>query len=80
MIKYGDLVGYIKRNHINWNTDLFEVLKGFFEEYYPPQPSHHPAPPSQTPVQEELDFSHKEFTPPDNGEYSTDDLLNLFST
>ena len=80
MIRYGELVDYIKRNHVSWNTDLFEVLRGFFEEYYPPQTLPHPTSLSQTPVQEELDFSHREFTPPDSGEYSTDDLMNLFST
>ena len=79
MIRYGELVDYIKKNHVSWNTDLFEVLRGFFEEYYPPQLSPSTSP-SQTPHQEELDFSHREFTPPDNGEYTTDDLLNLFST
>ena len=36
MIKYSDLVSYIKENHINWNTDLFEVLRGFFEQYSQP--------------------------------------------
>ena len=84
MIKYGELVDYIKRNHVSWNTDLFEVLRGFFEEYYPPQPPTLPHPSRPTSPyaahQEKLDFSHREFTPPDDGEYSTDDLINLFST
>ena len=79
MIRYGELVDYIKRNHVSWNTDLFEVLKGFFEEYYPPQLPHLTSP-SHTPHQEELNFSHREFTPPDTGEYTTDDLIDLFNT
>lgn len=33
MIKYTDLVDYTKREHVNWNTDLFEVLRGFFEQF-----------------------------------------------
>ena len=79
MIRYGELVDYIKKNHVSWNTDLFEVLKGFFEEYYPPHSPHHPTSPSYAPHQEELNFSHREFTPPDNGEYTSEDLINLFS-
>jgi hypothetical protein len=41
MIKYEDLVEYTKRNHIKWSTDLFDVLRGFFESYsqqYSPPP------------------------------------------
>lgn len=88
MIKYGDLVQYIKDNHINWNTDLFDVLRGFFDSYsqqYSPQP---PLPPSSQssqhvkipPLQQELIFEHKEFQAPVDGEYTANDLLNLFST
>lgn len=73
MIKYGDLVEYIKRNHINWNRDLFDVLRGFFEEYsQPPLPS--------DPLPEELIFQHREFKAPDDGEYTSNDLMDLFST
>ena len=80
MIKYGDLVDYIKRNHINWDKDLFDVLKGFFEEYsqlqVPPTPSY----PTQ-PIQEKpVIFEHREFTAPSDGEYTNEDLINLFST
>lgn len=75
MIKYGDLVEYIKRNHINWNRDLFDVLRGFFEEY-----SQQPPLPSPTPSQQELIFEHREFKAPENGEYTPDDLIDLFST
>ena len=75
MIKYGDLVEYIKRNHINWNRDLFDVLRGFFEEY-----SQQPPLPSPTPSQQKLMFEHKEFKAPEDGEYTTDDLMDLFST
>lgn len=75
MIKYGDLVQYIKDNHINWNTDLFDVLKGFFEQYSQQLPT-----PSQPPVQQELVFPSEEFKEPENGEYTNKDLINLFST
>ena len=73
MIKYGDLVEYIKRNHINWNRDLFDVLRGFFEEYSQP-----PLPSDSLP--EELIFQHREFKAPDDGKYTSNDLMDLFST
>lgn len=76
MIKYGNLVQYIKENHVNWNTDLFDVLRGFFEQYSQQLPL-----PSHTPIQQELIFEHiEDFKVPNNGEYTTEDLLNLFST
>ena len=69
------LLSTSKRNHIKWSTDLFDVLRGFFGEYsqQPPLPS--PAPPN-----EELIFEHKEFKEPDDGEYTTEDVLNLLGT
>ena len=74
MIPYGDLVQYIKDNHISWNTDLFDVLRGFFDSKYslPTQ--------SSTPIQQELVFPTGEFEEPKDGEYTTEDLLNLFNT
>ena len=73
MIKYGDLVKYTKENHVNWDTDLFSVLRGFFEQYSPT-----PTPPS--PVQQELVFPNEGFEEPQDGEYTTQDLMRLFST
>ena len=90
MIKYAQLVDYIKRNHVNWNTDLFDVLRGFFEEYsqpHSPSPSPSPTPPVQQapidPYNYTKDFMRRttgKFREPEDGEYTTEDLLNLFST
>ena len=82
MIKYAELVDYIKRNHVNWDTDLFDVLRGFFEEYYShdyslPLP---PSPPPSIPLNKQLHSMPKEFKEPNNGEYTTQDLIDLFST
>ena len=77
MIIYKDLVDYTKDNHIRWDTDLFDVLKGFFNNSY----NH--AQPKETPQAVfPLDFfeSVKPFSPPQDGEYSVDDLISLFST
>ena len=78
MIKYAELVEYIKRNHVNWNADLFDVLKGFFEEYS------HPLPPSSSPDNtmptDTVVLQNRKFIEPEGGEYTSDDLFNLFST
>jgi hypothetical protein len=79
MIKYAELVDYIKRNHVNWNTDLFDVLKGFFEEHS----SHdylQPLPQPSYPLIQQKPIIPKDFKEPENGEYTTDDLINLFLT
>ena len=73
MIKYGDLVEYTKENHISWNEDLFDVLRGFFNKYSQPNI---PSPP----IQQEILFPSEEFKEPADVEYSTDDILKLFST
>ena len=81
MIRYGELVKYIKDNHVSWNTDLFDVLKGFFEEYYSPPPSH--TSPHDAPYYSSEDTvipQRREFREPEEGEYNTNDLLDLFST
>ena len=73
MIKYEDLVEYTKRNHIKWSTDLFDVLRGFFSQYsLQSTPSSHS-------IQQEIIFEPNEFKEPEDGEYTTEDLLNLFS-
>lgn len=86
MIKYGDLVEYIKANHINWNTDLFDVLRGFFDSKYSLLTQY--SPPSSfsvsknasvvtPPAQQELIFDHQEFHEPTDKHYTTQDLINL---
>ena len=75
MVTYYDLIKYTKENHISWNEDLFDVLRGFFDKYY--QLPHSTS--SQPPIQQELIFTPEEFNEPENGEYSVNDLMNLFS-
>ena len=78
MIKYAELVEYIKRNHVNWNTDLFDVLKGFFEEYSQPLPPS--SSPDSTMPTDTVVLQNRKFIEPEEGEYTNDDLFNLFST
>ena len=80
MIRYGELVKYIKDNHVSWNTDLFDVLKGFFEEYSPPPPSPSPHDAPYYPSEDTVIPQKREFREPEEGEYNTNDLLDLFST
>lgn len=75
MIKYSDLVQYIKENHVNWNTDLFDVLRGFFNQYSPPTDSP-PLPSSSS----SISYSPSTFIEPEDGEYLIQDLINLLST
>ena len=74
MIRYAELVQYIKDNHINWNKDLFDVLKGFFEDREKSKviTSLSPSPSSL--------FNTKEFKEPETEEYTTEDVFNLLST
>ena len=74
MIRYSDLVQYTKEHHVNWNQDLFDVLRDFFQEYLQP-PS-----PSDPPIQQEIIFPTEEFKEPSDGEYTTQDILNLFNS
>ena len=80
MVRYSDLVEYIKRNHVNWNQDLFDVLRGFFEEYS--QPPSSPIPPLAHSYEEVELFMHSAIKPKESkdGEYTTQDLIDLFST
>ena len=73
MIKYEDLVEYIKENHISWNEDLFDVLRGFFNNYSQP---HLPT----LPIQQEIIFPTQDFQEPTDGEYSIEDVLKLLSS
>lgn len=82
MIKYEDLVRYTKDKHINWNTDLFEVLRGFFEHYFNQKPISSNASPKGP--YEDMEYfiqvDSGKFNEPEDGEYTSNDLLNLFST
>ena len=94
MIKYKDLVDYIKEYHVNWETDLFDVLKGFFNQYAqqahsvnsptPKKPIVNTTPPSNGVPKSDVLAQQARIAMgwkiPEDGEYSNEDLLNLFST
>ena len=78
MIRYHDLVDYIKESHVNWDTELFTVLKGFFEWYCKRQVSLTPS--VTSPIQQNIKYEAKEFKAPESGEYTAEDVMDLFST
>lgn len=76
MIEYSELVQYVEDNHINPHTNLFEILSKFFEEYYV---NKHNAS-CQIVETEQQSIVFNQFIEPENGEYSIEDVLTLFST
>ena len=66
MITYSDVANYVRENKVDGNTDIFELIRDIVNQYSPPSiPS--------LPLQQELIF-------PEDGEYTIQDTLNLFST
>ena len=66
MITYSDVANYVRENKVDGNTDIFELIRDIVNQYSPPStPS--------LPLQQELLF-------PEDGEYTIQDTLNLFST
>lgn len=80
MFTYYDLVQYTKDNHINWNTELFEVLRGFFENTsIKASTTSVSTSPIEIPTTDIIG-AERAFIEPSDGEYTTQDLLNLFSS
>ena len=76
MIRYKDLVEYIKSHHVNWDTELFCVLRDFFDQYYS-QPASPTPPVDAMTRQAQIAMGYK---PPVSGEYTSEDLMELFNT
>jgi hypothetical protein len=90
-MKYAKIVQYVKENHISWDTDIFDILKDYTEGLRPPVEnkeyeetnsvlSHtikgqNTADTISSPLLEVK--SHYQI--PANGEYSFEDVIELFS-
>lgn len=72
MVRYIDIVNYVRDNHINWNTDVFDILKGYFSQYSEES--------IDNSVEQEITLPVGEFQEPPDGEYSVSNLLQLLST
>ena len=77
MIKYQDLVDYTKNNHVRWDTELFTVLRDFFESYCHKQTVQMPT--ASMTITDTAKTTPVPFTEPSDGEYTANDVLALFS-
>ena len=90
-MKYAKIVQYVKENHISWDTDIFDILKSYTEGNLPPIEkknkeedeavlSHTIKGQSQaTPISSSLLGVTSPYQMPANGEYSFEDVIELFS-
>ena len=77
MPKYIEIVNYVKENHVDWNTDVFDILKGFFSQYSPQVLS---SPSDDVLLTPEEMYNHVEFKEPESKDYSIQDVLDLFGS
>ena len=77
MPRYFEIVEYVKENHVDWNTDVFDVLKGYFSKY---SPQVLPSPSDDVILTPNDMFSHNEFHEPEDKNYSIQDVLDLFGS
>ena len=90
-MKYAYIVQYVKENHISWNTDIFDILKSYTKDLRPPVEKKNKAESgavlSHTIKGQSQDTSYLSslleakipYQMPANGEYSFEDVIELFN-
>ena len=90
-MKYAHIVQYVKDNHISWDTDIFDILKNYTESLLSPVErnemdedravlSHTIKGQSEDyPIHSSLLEVKGDYQMPPNGEYSFEDVIELFS-
>ena len=90
-MKYAYIVQYVKENHISWDTDIFDILKNYTSGQLPPvdkkELDENRAELSHTikgqnennPIHSSLLEVKGDYQMPPNGEYSFEDVIELFS-
>ena len=90
-MKYAHIVQYVKENHISWDTDIFDILKNYTAGQLPPverkEMDEYRAVLSHTikgqsedhPIHSSLLEVKDDYQMPPNGEYSFEDVIELFS-
>ena len=90
-MKYAYIVQYVKDNHISWDTDIFDILKNYTESLLSPVENKDldkdRAVLSHTikglsgdnPIHSSLLEVKGDYQMPPNGEYSFEDVIELFS-
>jgi hypothetical protein len=89
-MKYAHIVQYVKDNHISWDTDIFDILKNYTESLLSPVEknekeesgatlSHIIKGENQnTPISSSLLEVKGDYQIPTDGEYSFEDIIELF--
>ena len=89
-MKYAHIVQYVKDNHISWDTDIFDILKNYTESLLSPveknekEESGATLSPTikgenqNTPISSSLLEVTAPYQMPLNGEYSFEDVIELF--
>ena len=89
-MKYAYIVQYVKENHISWDTDIFDILKSYTAGQLPPvdkkELDENRAELSHTikgqnennPIHSSLLEVRGSYQMPLNGEYSFEDVIELF--
>ena len=89
-MKYAYIVQYVKENHISWDTDIFDILKNYTASLLTPVESKNldedRAELSHTikgqndnnPIHSSLLEVKGSYQMPPNGEYSFEDVIELF--
>ena len=89
-MKYAKIVQYVKENHISWDTDIFDILKEYTSQLSPVERkemdedravlSHTIKGQSEDyPIHSSLLEVEDSCQIPPNGEYTFEDLIELFS-
>ena len=90
-MKYAHIVQYVKENHISWDTDIFDILKNYTTSQLSPverkEMDEDRAVLSHTikgqsddnPIHSSLLEVKGDYQMPPNGEYSFEDVIELFS-
>ena len=90
-MKYAKIVQYVKENHISWDTDIFDILKNYTTSQLSPverkEMDEGRAVLSHTikglsddnPIHSSLLEVKGDYQMPPNGEYSFEDVIELFS-
>lgn len=88
-MKYAKIVQYVKENHISWDTDIFDILKDYTSQLPPvdkKELDENRAELSHTikgqnennPIHSSLLEVRGSYQMPPNGEYSFEDVIELF--
>ena len=90
-MKYAYIVQYVKENHISWDTDIFDILKSYTESLRPPVEKKNKAESGAVlshtikgqsedyPIHSSLLEVKGDYQMPPGGEYSFEDVIELFS-